>query len=364
MKLLIIVGARPNFVKIAPLIKELKNYKKIKIVLVHTGQHYDFKMSQVFFQDLKIPKPNYNLNVGSGSHAFQVGKGMIKFEKIILKEKPSLIIVVGDANSCLIGALVAVKIHIPIAHIEAGLRSFDKRMPEEVNRLLVDHISDYLFTTQLTATKNLLKEGIEEKKIFFVGNIMIDSLCGVKNKIQKLKFCRTLKLDKKKYVLVTLHRQENVDNKKILGEIVLAIQNIQKRIKIIYPFHLRTEKQLKKFDFFEKIKKMKNITSIKPLSYLETLSLIADSKFVITDSGGIQEETTALGIPCLTLREVTERPVTVEVGTNKTIGTKRQTIIKESFEILEGKTKKGKIPKYWDGETSRRVVKILLNKLN
>lgn len=359
IKILIIAGTRPNFVKIAPLIEEMKKHKILKPILIHTGQHYDFKMSKVFFRDLKIPKPDYNLKVGSGSHAYQIGEAMIRLEKVVLRKKPDLIVVVGDANPTLIGALVATKLNISVAHIEAGLRSFNKRMPEEINRILTDHISDYLFASEPSAIKNLLKEGIEKEKIFFVGNIMIDSLEKLKIKSKKLKVFEKLGLKKKKYIILTLHRPENIDEKQIFGETIEAIQKIQNKIKTIWPIHPQAGKQLRRFDFLNKIKKMKNLRLIQPLSYREMLSLIGDSRFVLTDSGGIQEETTVLRIPCLTIREVTERPITVEIGTNKIVGLKKENIIKESLKILKGKITKGKIPKYWDGRVARRIVKII-----
>lgn len=358
-KIIYIGGARPNFIKISSLIEETRKWKKIKLVLVHTGQHYDFEMSKIFFEELKIPKPDYNLGVGSGSHTIQTAKIMERLEPILLKEKPRLVIVVGDVNSTLAGALVAAKLHIPVAHIEAGLRSFDKRMPEEINRLLTDHIADYLFTTESSAVQNLLKEGIERKKIFFVGNLMIDTLLKSKVRSQKSKTLEKLWLKKKEYGVLTLHRPENVDNKNILKEILEAIEEIQKKIKIIWPIHPRARKQLKKFNLFDKIKEMKNLVLIKPLGYLEMLSLNSQAKFVLTDSGGIQEETTVLGIPCLTLRENTERPITVTKGTNIIVWTKKRRIILETSKILRGDSKKGRIPRYWDGKTSQRILKIL-----
>ena len=361
MKILCVVGARPNFMKIAPLCEEMKKYKEIKPVLVHTGQHYDFALSQVFFQDLKIPKPDYNLNIGSGTHGEQVGRGIIEVEKIIIKEKPELVLVVGDANACLVGALSAAKLHIPVAHVEAGLRSFDMRMPEEINRLLTDHISGLLFVTEPSAIKNLLKEGISKNKIFYVGNVMIDTLKSSKFKVQSSKICEKLGLKPKEYAVLTLHRPENVDDKKNLREIISTLNELQKKIKIIYPCHPRTKKQMERFALLAQIKKMKNLILTQPIGYLEMLNLIENARFILTDSGGIQEESTFLKIPCLTLRENTERPITCEIGTNIVCGTKKQRIIKEADRILAGKAKTGRIPKYWDGKTSRRIIKILRN---
>ena len=367
IKIINIVGTRPNFIKIAPLLAEQKKYSEVILpVLVHTGQHYDFELSEVFFKDLNIPKPDYHLGVGSGSHARQTAEMMRRFDRIILKEKPDLVLVVGDCNSTLAGALVAAKLHIPVVHIEAGLRSFDMSMPEEINRRLTDHISDYLFVTELSGVKNLLNEGIKRKKIFFVGNVMIDTLLNSRFKIQNSKILEKLGLDKKKYAVLTLHRPENVDDKKIFKEILETISAIQKKIKIIWPIHPHTKKQLVQLSQFErlKIKKSEGLRIVKPLSYLEMLNLMKNAKLVLTDSGGIQEETTVLGIPCLTLRENTERPVTCEIGTNMVCGTTREKILQGVNKVLWrglrcSYTKQGRIPKYWDGRSAERIMKII-----
>lgn len=360
IKILIIVGARPNFIKIAPLFEEFRKNKKIKPILVHTGQHYDFEMSQVFFQELKIPKPDYNLNVGSGSHAWQTARVMERLESVILKEKPDLVVVAGDVNSTLAGALVAVKLHIPVAHIEAGLRSFDKTMPEEVNRILVDHISDFLFVTEPSGIKNLYNEGVSRNKIFFTGNIMIDSL--VKNKKPALDrlFFQKMGLERKNYGVLTLHRVENADDKKNLRELFLILEEIQKKIRVVYPVHPRVKKKIGEFGFASMFSRMKNLILTNALGYLDFLALEAEAKFVLTDSGGIQEETTFLKTPCLTLRKDTERPITVEMGTNIVCGKDRKKIIREIDKILLGKEKKGKTPKFWDGKAAQRITKNLL----
>jgi UDP-N-acetylglucosamine 2-epimerase (non-hydrolysing) len=351
IKILSVVGARPNFIKIAPFIKELRKYKNLKLTLVHTGQHYDFEMSQLFFNDLNIPKPDYNLSVGSGSFAFQMSEITKKMETIILKEKPDLVVVAGDVNSTLAGALVARTSKILVAHIEAGLRSFDNRMIEEMNRILTDRISDFLFVTEPSAKENLLKEGISNKRIFFVGNIMIDSLKAVESSIKPPKYDN--------YVVLTLHRSENVDNKKNLKEILEAIIEIQEKIEIVWPIHPRTSLRIKEFGLEYIVKNMKNIRKVSPLGYIDMLSLNKNAKFIMTDSGGIQEEATFFGVPCLTIRDNTERPITVKIGTNIIAGTKKECIIKEADKILMGKIKKGKIPKYWDGRTAERILKIL-----
>jgi len=363
VKFLLVAGTRPNFIKIAPLIDEFKKYKNIEPILVHTGQHYDFKMSRIFFQELRIPKPNYNLGIGSGSHAYQTAKTIEKLEPILIKEKPNLLIVVGDVNSTLAGSLSAVKLHIPVAHVEAGLRNFDLKMPEEINRLLTDHVSDFLFSTEPTAIKNLIREGISKKKIFYVGNIMIDSLIKYKKEIKNKKFIKKLNLKEKEYCVLTLHRSETVDDKKILKEVIETIKDVQESIKIVWPVHPRTKKMIKYFFPDFQIKTIKNLIILPPVGYLEMLSLMALSKFVMTDSGGMQEETTFLEVPCLTLRKTTERPITEDIGTNTIVGLKKERIIFEVRKILNGYSKKGKIPKYWDGKTAKKIASILNKKL-
>ena len=350
MKIINIVGARPNFVKIAPLMKEMKKNPQFDTILVHTGQHYDDQMSNSFFKDLDIPQPDINLNVGSETHAVQTAEVMIKFEKVCLKEKPDLIVVVGDVNSTLACALVAVKLGIKLAHVEAGLRSFDRSMPEEINRILVDQISDYLFITEEDAYENLIKEGISKNKIYFVGNIMIDSL---KNSLEKqTDILERLNLKSKNYGIVTLHRPSNVDDKDKLQNLLEILNDIE--TKLVWPMHPRTKNSIQKFNLEDKLKK---IVVTEALGYLDFISLLSQSKFVLTDSGGIQEETTYLKIPCLTIRKSTERPITINQGTN---------ILVNSREEIENALKNNlilkhdiKIPKYWDGCTASRIVKIL-----
>lgn len=355
-KILIVVGARPNFIKIAPLFWEFKKYPEIQPILVHTGQHYDAAMSQIFFQELDIPQANYNLKIGSESHARQTAKIMLALEPIILKEKPDLVMVAGDVNSALAGALTAVKLNLPIAHIEAGLRSFDNSMPEEINRKLIDQISNLLFVTEPSGVKNLLHEGISKEKIYLVGNIMIDSLNKSKIKSQKSKISKRLNLIKKKYALLTLHRPSNVDNQQVLTGILQALNEIQKRIPIVMALHPRTKKKISEFKLEKLIKKF---ILTPPLAYLDFLNLMQHAKLILTDSGGIQEEATILKIPCLTLRENTERPITVKIGTNTLVGIKKNNIIQETDKILKGQIKKVKAPKLWDGRTAQRIMKIL-----
>ncbi len=380
-KIIIVAGARPNFIKAAPLIEEFKRHKRyIDILLVHTGQHYDKEMSKLFFNDLGLTEPDVYLGVGSGTHAEQTGKIMIEFEKVCFQEKPDLVIVVGDVNSTIACALVAAKLCIPIAHVEAGLRSFDRTMPEEINRVLTDQISDYLFTTCEDANQNLINEGIPEKKIFFVGNVMIDTLHNhlelAKNSIILEKLGLRKKNDIEKYAIVTLHRPSNVDYPKILMGILDAFIELAIEIPVIFPAHPRTIRQIRKFKFVEMINyeenffsnevnnRNQNILAIPPLGYLDFLCLMSNATIVLTDSGGIQEETTALGIPCLTIRNNTERPITVKEGTNIIVRNDPNKIIRESIKILTGKNRKQyKIPKLWDGNTSERIIRILIQSL-
>ncbi len=365
IKVICVVGARPNFMKIAPIIEEIKKHEDMEdmeYILVHTGQHYNKEMSAVFFDDLKLPRPGVYLGVGSGSHAEQTARIMLAFEKVLVQEKTDLVIVVGDVNSTIACSLVAVKLQIKVAHVEAGLRSFNWEMPEEINRVLTDRIADFLFTTERDANKNLEKEGIPNEKIFFVGNVMIDTLMKNRKKAEeKSTILKKLGLEKDKYAAMTLHRAEIVDKKEALANILSAIDRIQEHIKLVYPIHPRTNKRIKEFGFEKILDKMKNLIVIDPLGYLDFLKLMSNSKFVLTDSGGIQEETTVLGIPCLTLRNETERPVTVEQGTNIIVGTDKERIIEESMKILQGKRKRGEIPELWDGKAAERIVDILAN---
>ncbi len=358
-KFLHVIGTRPNFIKIAPIKNELDKYSQtIKQYIVHTGQHYDINMSEKFFSDLKIPKPNYNLNIGSGTNTWQISMVMIELEKLILKINPDLVIVFGDVNATLAAALVCSKLNIKIAHIEAGLRSNDKTMPEEVNRILTDQVSDFLFTPSLDANENLLNEGINPSKIYFVGNIMIDSLS--KNyKLAKHRFNNLKKLLKiKNYLLLTLHRPSNVDQDSYLLKIIREVIEVSNYIEVIFPVHPRTkEKFLSKH--LSKLLLNKNIKVIEPQGYLDFLSLQIHAKIILTDSGGIQEESTYLGVPCITLRKNTERPITITQGTNflmKDIDGLSKKIHYAKNQIIE---RKKNIPKYWDGKTSKRIVEVL-----
>ncbi len=355
-KIISVVGARPNFMKVAPISRELGKYPdRYQQLIVHTGQHYDENMSKVFFDQLDIPMPNINLGVGAGKHGEQTGKIMIEFEKICLEEKPDLVLVYGDVNSTIAAALVSVKLGIRVAHVEAGLRSFDRSMPEEINRVLTDAISDYLFTPSPDGDENLIKEGVSKEKIYMVGNIMVDSLLFNKEKAAQLDVLSSLGLSAKKYAVLTLHRPGNVDNEENIKNIFAALEVISERIPIVFPVHPRTEKMMRKF----KLNQTKGIKLISPLSYLEFLNLMMNCQFMLTDSGGIQEETTVLDIPCLTLRDTTERPITLSHGTNILVANDTDKIIKEAEKILDGNGKKGKHPDLWDGQTAQRIVEIL-----
>lgn len=358
-----IVGARPNFMKMAPIHDGLRNSSKFEPVLIHTGQHYDKSMSKAFFEDLKMVEPDIYLGVGSGTHAEQTGAVMINLEKVLDSLNPDLVIVVGDVNSTLAAALVASKANIPIAHVEAGLRSFDRRMPEEINRLCTDALSEFLFVTEKSGQDNLIKEGIDIDKIHFVGNVMIDSLISHLEMTKTSNIIKKLSLKSGNYGLITLHRPSNVDNRANFKGILDGFEVIQKKIPLVFPIHPRAQKMVNSLGFAERIKSMNNLIVTEPMGYIDFLTLMSNSRLVFTDSGGIQEETTYLKIPCLTLRENTERPVTIEFGTNALVGSDTQKIIEESSAILNGKHVSGVIPEMWDGQTSKRIIDILSSKL-
>lgn len=379
--------------KVAPLIRAIKAYNaangaNIIPFLVHTGQHYDFNMSDSFFKDLNLPEPDIHLGVGSGNHGEQTGKVLIEFEKVLIREQPNLVIVVGDVNSTLACTLAAAKIHIPVAHVEAGLRSFDRKMPEEINRVVTDTLSDFLFTPSPDGDENLLKEGIPRDKIFLVGDIMVDSLLFNLQRAKKIDILERLNLTSNQklkehnqqsirpYALVTLHRPGNVDNKVSMERIIRGLLEISSRIPIIFPMHPRTRKQVKFFgmeyafefhssvelskeNYYQNGTLKKKIHCFEPLGYLDFLNLMAQAKIVLTDSGGIQEETTVLNIPCITLRDTTERPITLTEGTNVLVHHDEEKIVSEAIKILDGKKRQGKCPAIWDGHTAERIVEIL-----
>ena len=360
-KILNIVGARPNFMKIAPIVREMKRRSgEFLPLIVHTGQHYDERMSESFFDDLGIPKPDYDLEVGSHSHAVQTAKIMTAFEPVVLKEKPDWVLVVGDVNSTIACALVCSKLGVKIAHVEAGLRSGDLTMPEEINRLLTDRISDLLLTPSPDGDENLKKEGIADEKIKFVGNVMIDSLFYSLERSKNSAIREDLNLIDKKYAVVTLHRPSNVDEKETFANILNALVEIGEKIPIIFPAHPRTRGRISEFGF-EKLIENSNVKLIEPLGYLDFLRLYSGAKLVLTDSGGLQEETTALGIACLTVRENTERPITIEMGTNELVGVNPEKIKQSAFRVLEKEnfSQDAKIPPLWDGKTAERICDIL-----
>ena len=360
MKVINVVGARPNFMKVAPILAQMKLHPDVfSPILLHTGQHYDYEMSKVFFDDLRLPEPDIYLGIGSGTHAEQTAKVMVGFEKAIREESPDLVLVVGDVNSTLAVSIVAAKLLVPIAHVEAGLRSFDRTMPEEINRIVTDCLSSYLFTPCREAEQNLEREGIDRAKVFFVGNVMIDSLLACGEKASSSDVLERFELKKSGYVVLTLHRPRNVDDRGNFMKVLEALEEIQKRTKVIYPAHPRAKKQVEELGLGDRLRNMKNLTVINPVGHSDFVKLMMNARFVMTDSGGIQEETTVLGIPCLTLRENTERPVTVEIGTNTLTGLDVGKIVEESVNILEGQGKRGGIPELWDGKAAERIVRVL-----
>lgn len=357
-KVLHIVGARPNFMKVAPLYKVIAERGRLAQVLVHTGQHYDVKMSDVFFTDLGMPAPDVHLGIGSGSHGEQTARTMLELEKVFLKEKPDLVSVVGDVNSTLAGALVASKMGILISHVEAGLRSFDNRMPEEINRIVTDRIADLLLTPSPDADANLLKEGADPSRIHFVGNVMIDSLLASKARADQLTTLADLGLAPRGYAVCTLHRASNVDDPKVLGGLISALAQVAERLPIIFPVHPRTRKMLADKGLGGLLERAPGLRLVEPMGYLEFLALTSQARLILTDSGGLQEESTALGVPCLTLRENTERPITVEQGTNLVVGIDPVRICEAAEQILDGNGKKGRVPDLWDGRTSERIADV------
>jgi UDP-N-acetylglucosamine 2-epimerase (non-hydrolysing) len=393
--------------KVAPLVRAInkRNFSDrsspgaIHYVLVHTGQHYDANMSDAFFRDLKLPEPDLHLGVGSGTHGEQTGKVLIEFEKVLLSERPDLVIVVGDVNSTLACSLAAVKLHIPVAHVEAGLRSFDRNMPEEINRLLTDAVSDYLFTPSIEGNENLVKEGVPQNKIFLVGDIMVDSLLFHLDQARKTNILERLSLNPaisrfssiptapgaegdhcsqtpSCYALVTLHRPANVDYRESFEAIIRGLLEVSTRLPVLFPIHPRTAKQVKALDlefafdfhdswdikperYFEDDKLKRKIHCFAPLGYLDFLNLMSNAKVVLTDSGGIQEETTILNVPCITLRNTTERPITLTEGTNVLVYNDPKKIVVEVEKVLDGPPRLSRCPSLWDGHTAERIVSIL-----
>lgn len=357
LRIINVVGARPNFMKIAPVLDEMRRRSStFDALLVHTGQHYDESMSDSFFDDLQIPRPDINLEVGSGSHSEQTARIMIAFEQVLLAHHADWVVVVGDVNSTMAATIVATKMLVPVAHIEAGLRSGDRSMPEEINRLVTDALAHLLLTPSRDANENLIREGISPDKIRFVGNVMIDTLFKNIDRARVSTILEQLKIEPGKFCAMTLHRPSNVDDKETLSGILDALEAVGDHLPIVFPVHPRTRERLRQFELIERIQNQSALILTEPLGYLDFLRLYSNSALVLTDSGGIQEETTALGIPCLTLRENTERPITVIEGTNRVIGNRPDAIIREALAALERDPAHTRTPELWDGHAAVRIV--------
>jgi len=360
MKICTVVGTRPNFVKVAPILSATRQYPELTWTLVHTGQHYDHSMSGSFFEDLKIPDPEINLNVGSSPAAIQTAEIMRRLALSLASDHPDLILVVGDVNSTLAAALVGAKMRIPVAHVEAGLRSFDRAMPEEINRILTDAVSDYCFTTEPSANDNLTREGIAPERIHYVGNVMIDALFRFRERAGATStILERLGLRARDFAVLTLHRPSNVDDSQALTSTLSAIACIQGDLPVIFPVHPRTQERLDALPEF--VRRGAGLTLTEPLPYHDFVQLMAHAVCVLTDSGGIQEETTALGIPCLTLRTTTERPITVTQGTNRIVGNESERVAAAWAEIRRGEWPRGQRPELWDGRSAERIVKVLVS---
>lgn len=345
--------------KIGPLHRAFTQMDDVESVIIHTGQHYDERMSDVFFKQLELPKPDIYLGVGSGSHAQVTAKIMVLFEEAVLEHKPDLILVVGDVNSTVACSLVAAKCHIPLAHVEAGLRSGDRQMPEEVNRLVTDAISDFLFVTEQSGLDNLKAEGVDDDKVFFVGNVMIDSLIHFREKASQRSILADLKVEQKKYVLMTMHRPSNVDTVEQLENVVKTIEGLARLHPVVLPMHPRTRARLSSFNMLERVESISGLHVTEPLGYLDFLNLMDNAAMIVTDSGGIQEETTYLQVPCITLRDSTERPITVDMGTNELMDLEPSLIVQRVEAVLSGHGKNGQIPPLWDGKAAVRIAETL-----
>ena len=364
MKILNVVGARPNFMKIAPLMEEYKHHPDIEPLLVHTGQHYDEKMSDLFFRQLGIPEPDINLEIGSASHAVQTAEIMKAFEPVVLRHEPDAVLVVGDVNSTIACGLVAVKLGSKLVHVEAGLRSGDRSMPEEVNRILTDSISDMLFCTEQSGVDNLIKEGVAQEKIHLVGHVMIDTLLRNLERASESTIISQLQdqgcLNGGGYAMLTLHRPSNVDDPETFSRILDALEVIQRDMPILFPIHPRTRRNLTVLGMQERMDSLRNIHLVDPIGYLDFLKLNSCAKVVLTDSGGIQEETTVLKVPCITLRENTERPITAEIGSNQVVGTDPERIVAAYRKAIGGDFREPQIPPLWDGKAAERIVRTML----
>jgi UDP-N-acetylglucosamine 2-epimerase (non-hydrolysing) len=359
MRLAAVVGARPNFVKIAPILAALRQYPETEVTLIHTGQHYDLRMSESFFANLEIPAPDVNLDARADTAIGQIAEIMRTLEPVLLERKPNWVVVVGDVNSTLAAAITAVKLGMPLAHVEAGLRSGDRTMPEEINRILTDSISDLLFTTEPVAADNLAREGIDPARVHLVGNVMIDTLFRYRERARESTILRDLKLVPGGYATLTLHRPSNVDTPEALGRMLDAIAQIQAEIPVVFPVHPRTRARLA--GLAGRLVALRGLRLIEPQPYLDFLQLMANARCVLTDSGGIQEETTALRVPCLTLRENTERPITATRGTNRIVGVDPTAIFGAWREVATGRWPAGELPEFWDGKAAERIVRVLLH---
>lgn len=358
MKIVAVVGARPNFVKIAPILAELAEYPYVSTTLVHTGQHYDTQMSDAFFSNLEIPRPEINLKVQSAGAVAQIADIMTRLAPVLDRIRPDVVVVVGDVNSTVAAALTAVKVGRPVAHVEAGLRSFDRSMPEEINRVLTDAVSDVLFTTEASANDNLVREGVAAEKIHFVGNVMIDTLFRYREKARESNVLARLDLSPAGYAALTLHRPSNVDDEGRLGLLLASIARIQAELPVVFPVHPRTRRRLEALAAV--LPPMPGLRLCDPLPYIDFLQVMAEARCVLTDSGGIQEETTALRVPCLTLRQNTERPITVTRGTNRIVGIEPDAIYGAWRTVADGRWPTGELPELWDGKAARRIVRVLL----
>jgi UDP-N-acetylglucosamine 2-epimerase (non-hydrolysing) len=360
LRVLAVAGCRPNFVKLAPLMAEMSRHPSIRPLLLHTGQHYDTELSGVFFRDLGLPSPDTFLQVGSGSHATQTARAMEGIEAALEEHSPDLVLVVGDVNSTLAAALTAVKLGFPVARVEAGLRSFDREMPEEINRITTDSVSDFLFATERKAVTNLIWEGVSADKVHFVGNVMVDALLQNLERISRSDLLERLSLTPRGYATLTLHRPDNVGDAEAAAGIVAALEQIQERIPIVFPVHPRSREELHALGIWSRLAALPNLLTTEPLGYLDFLKLLKESALVLTDSGGVQEESTVLRVPCLTLRESTERPATVLEGSNRIVGKDPRAIVEAALEAIAGEWKFRGVPEWWDGLAAARIVRVLL----
>ena len=358
MKVTAVVGARPNFVKIAPVLSALRQYPDVAAMLVHTGQHYDARMSGSFFEELEIPAADVNLGVGSGTNAAQTAEVMARLVPVLEQDRPDLMLVVGDVNSTVAAAVVAAKMSIPVAHVEAGLRSFDRTMPEEINRQLTDAVSDVCFTTEPAANENLAREGVDAARIHYVGNVMIDTLFRFRERAAGSTILDRLGVSPRGFAVLTLHRPANVDEPAALARLLHAIACVQADVPVLFPIHPRTRERLRRIP--DVALEGAGLLATEPLGYLDFVQLMANARCVLTDSGGIQEETTALGVPCLTLRDNTERPITVTVGTNRLVGADGRGVAEAWKEIRDGRWPAGQLPELWDGKAAERIAKVIV----